>query len=254
MTEIQPLAVVTGASSGVGFELAKLLADHGFDLLITAPGAGLERAGQELRAGGVGVQVVHADLTAYEGVEHLNSAIIKTGRPVAVAALNAGVAQGGAFIDTDLDDELEMIDLNVTSTVHLTKFLLKDMIRRNDGRLLITSSVTGTVPGAKLAVYDATTSFLHSFAESLQEELAQTAITVTSLMPGSTDTEVVRHGDPNDTPLPHSSRDHPAQVAQQGFEALMAGRDQMLAGALSTEGRGLLSAVLPDVPGGLRTV
>jgi len=122
------LAVVTGASSGIGFELAKQFADHGYDLLINAEDAGLTAAAERLRSTGVQVAAVQADLSTYDGVEHFYDAIVAAGRPLAAAALNAGVGQGGAFIDTDLADEINIIDLNVTSTVHLAKRLLPDMV------------------------------------------------------------------------------------------------------------------------------
>src|SRR5947209_2043061 len=122
----KPLAVVTGASSGIGFELAKVFVQNGFDVLVNAEDAGLEVAAEQLRAAGADVHPVQADLSSHEGVEQLYAAIVSTGRPVNVAALNAGVGQGGAFIDTDLADEVRIIDLNVTSTVHLAKRLLKD--------------------------------------------------------------------------------------------------------------------------------
>src|SRR6185312_9326814 len=126
-TETKPLAVVTGASSGIGFELAKVFAENGFDLLVNAEDGRLGAAAEQLHITGAQVQPVPADLSSYDGVEQLYAAIASTGRPVSAAALNAGVGQGGAFLDTDLADEIHIIDLNVTSTVHLAKRLLKDM-------------------------------------------------------------------------------------------------------------------------------
>lgn len=163
------LAVVTGASSGIGFELAKQFADHGYDLLINAEDAGLTAAAERLRATGVQVAAVQADLSTYDGVEHFYDAIVAAGRPVAAAALNAGVGQGGAFIDTDLADEINIIDLNVTSTVHLAKRLLPDMVTRGDGKMLITSSIASTMPGSFQAVYNASKSFLQSFCRGAAE-------------------------------------------------------------------------------------
>jgi short-subunit dehydrogenase len=133
MTTHTPLAVVTGASSGIGFELARQFAGHGFDLLITAEDDRIDEAAQQLRSTGVDVEAVQVDLRTYEGVEYLYAAITATGRRVSAAALNAGVGQGGAFVETDLADELAVIDLNVTSTVHLTKRLLRDMVASDEG-------------------------------------------------------------------------------------------------------------------------
>ncbi|MGH3513005.1 MAG: SDR family NAD(P)-dependent oxidoreductase, partial [Pseudonocardiaceae bacterium] len=188
MTNTKPLAVVTGASSGIGFELAKVFADNGYDLLVNAEDNGLEAAAEQLRAAGAHVQTIQTDLSTYDGVEQLYAAIVSTGRPVSAAALNAGVGQGGAFIDTDLADEIRIIDLNVTSTVHLAKRLLKDMVTRDAGRVLVTSSIASTMPGSFQAVYNASKSFLQSFAQALGNELKDTGVTITALMPGPTDT------------------------------------------------------------------
>ena len=188
MTDTKPLAVVTGASSGIGFELAGQFAANGFDLLITAEDEGLGSAAEQLRAADVHVQSVQVDLSTYDGVEQLYAAIVTTGRPVSAAALNAGVGQGGAFLDTDLADEFRIIDLNIRSTVHLAKRLLTDMVARDDGRVLITSSIASTMPGSFQAVYNASKSFLQSFAQALQNEFKDTQVTITSLMPGPTDT------------------------------------------------------------------
>jgi len=246
MSSSRPLALVTGASSGIGFELARLFAENGFDLVVNAENAGLHRAAEELRGGGASVQAVQADLTRYEEVERLYAAATASGRPVSAAALNAGVGRNGAFVDNDLADELEIIELNVTSTVHLAKLVLRDMVARNAGRLLITSSVAATMPGPFQAVYNASKSFLQSFAEALHSELKETQVSVTSLMPGPTDTEFFHRAEMDDTKMGQSSKDSAAQVAQQGFDALMAGREKVVAGSLKTKAQGLAGAVLPD--------
>jgi uncharacterized protein len=242
----RPLAVVTGASSGIGLELAKQFTEHGFDLLVTAEDPGIAETAQSLARDGAGVQHVRADLTTYDGVEQLHAAIRGTGRPVDAAALNAGVGRGGAFLDIDLDDELEVIDLNVKSTVHLAKRLLRDMAARDAGRLLITSSIAATMPGSFQAVYNASKSFLQSFAEALQNELKDTGVTITSLMPGPTDTEFFSRADMDDTKVGQSSKDDPAQVAAQGFQALMDGKDKLVAGSVTTKLQGVANSVLPD--------
>jgi short-subunit dehydrogenase len=246
MTDTKELAVITGASSGIGLELAKQFADNGFDVLINAEDSGLASATQELRAHGAEVIAVQADLRTYQGVEELYAAVTATGRPVAAAALNAGVGQGGAFIDTDLADEQDIIDLNVTSTVHLAKRFLTDMAARNDGRLLITSSIASTMPGSFQAVYNASKSFLQSFAEAVQNELKDTDVVITSLMPGPTDTNFFHRADMDDTKVGQGPKDDPAQVAKQGFEALMQGRSKLVAGSMKTKAQGVANAVLPD--------
>jgi short-subunit dehydrogenase len=242
----RPLALVTGASSGIGFELARVFAEQGFDVVVNAEGPDLERAARELRATGADIQPVRADLTQHSEVERLYAAVVSLGRPVEAAALNAGVGHGGAFVDNDLADELEIINLNVTSTVHLAKLVLNDMVARNEGRLLITSSIAAGMPGPFQAVYNASKSFVQSFAEALANELEETGVTVTSLMPGPTDTEFFVRAEMEHTAMGQGRKDPAAQVAQQGFDAMMAGKDKIVAGSLLTKAQGLGSAVLPD--------
>jgi uncharacterized protein len=244
--ETRPLAVVTGASSGIGFELAKVFAENGFDLLVNAENGRLAVAAEQLRAIGANVQPVQADLSRYDGVERLCAAITSTGRPVSAAALNAGVGQGGAFVDTDLTDEIKIIDLNITSTVHLAKRLIKDMVGRDDGKMLITSSIASTMPGSFQAVYNASKSFLQSFAQALQNELKDTNVTITSLMPGPTETDFFHRADMEDTKVGEAKKDDPAQVAKQGFDTLMSGEGKIVAGSVTTKAQGVASKVLPD--------
>jgi short-subunit dehydrogenase len=246
MTTDRPLAVITGASSGIGFELAKQFVENGFDVLVNAEDAGINTAAAHLQAAGADVHAVQADLGTYDGVERLYAAIVSTGRPVDAAALNAGVGLGGAFIDTDLADEMRIIDLNITSTVHLAKRLLKDMVARNEGRLLITSSIASTMPGSFQSIYNASKSFLQSFSEALQDELKETEVTVTSLMPGPTDTEFFRRAEMENTKVGQAAKDDPAQVAKQGFDALMGGKDKLVAGSGKTKVQGIVNRVLPD--------
>jgi short-subunit dehydrogenase len=243
----RPLAVVTGASSGIGHELAKQFAAHGFDLLVTAEDERLDRAAAVLLAATSGtVTTVTADLRTPAGVENLYNAITGTGRPVAAAALNAGVGRGGAFVDTALADEQQIIDVNISSTVHLAKRLLRDMTARGEGRVLITSSIASTMPGSFQAVYNASKSFLQSFAEAVANELKDTGVTVTSLMPGPTETGFFHRADMDDTRVGSSDKDDPTQVAAQGFEALMQGKRKVVAGSLSTKASAVANAVLPD--------
>ena len=242
----KPLAVVTGASSGIGFELAKVFAENGFDVLVNAEDGGLDAAAEHVRTTGAHVQPVQADLSSHDGVEQLYGAIASTGRPVSAAVLNAGVGQGGAFIDTDLADELHIIDVNITSTVHLAKRLLKDMVMRDDGRMLITSSIASTMPGSFQAVYNASKSFLQSFAQALQNELKDTNVTITSLMPGPTDTNFFHRAGMEDTQVGQAQKDDPAQVAKQGFDALMGDENKIVAGSTKTKVQGIASKVLPD--------
>jgi uncharacterized protein len=240
------LALVTGASSGIGLELARQFATHDFDVVVTAEDAELTTAAIELRDTGATVHEVRTDLRTSDGVEHLWREVSALGRPLDAAALNAGVGRGGAFLDIDLADERDIIDLNITSTVHLAKLVLRDMTARGAGRLLITSSIASTMPGSFQAVYNASKSFLQSFAEALQEELKDSAVTITSLMPGPTETEFFERADMLDTKVGQSEKDDPAQVAEQGFEALMKGERKLVAGSLKTKVQGVANSMLPD--------
>ena len=246
MNEMKQLALVTGASSGIGLELARQFATHDFDLVVTAEDAELAQAAADLRTTGAVVHEVRADLRGADGVRQLRAEVTGLRGPLDAAALNAGVGKGGPFLETELEDEFDVIDLNVRSTVHLAKLVLRDMAPRDRGRVLVTSSIASTMPGSFQSVYNATKSFLQSFTEALQEELKDSGITLTSLMPGPTETEFFERADMLDTPVGSSKKDDAAQVAEQGFEALMKGERKLVAGSLMTKAQGLLSSVLPD--------
>lgn len=241
-----PLALVTGASSGIGAELARVFAENGFDVLMTAENVGLDAAAEELRPIGVTVLTERVDLSTQAGVEQLYAAVTALGRPVDAAALNAGIGHGGSVVESDLADELRVIDLNVRSTVHLAKLLLGDMVARRSGRLLVTSSIASTMPGPFNAVYNASKSFLQSFTEGVREEVKEFGVTVTSLMPGPTDTDFFRRADLLDTAVGQGPKDDPGQVAQQGFDALLAGKEKVVGGSWLTKAQALSGAVMPD--------
>src|SRR4051794_20644900 len=244
----RPLALVTGASSGIGRELAKQFAEHGFDLIIAAEDDDIRAAATELEGLGAAVQTLQVDLVSEGGVDELYARVSAEGRPLAAAALNAGIGAGGAFAtDTSLEDELRIVDLNVRSTVHLAKHVVRDMVGRDEGRILFTSSIAATMPGSFQAVYNASKSFVQSFALALRDELRDTGVTVTSLQPGPTDTEFFERADMLDTRVGSSdSKDDPADVARDGFEALMAGKERVVASSLSTKLQGRGSRFMPD--------
>ncbi|MEU0881509.1 SDR family NAD(P)-dependent oxidoreductase [Lentzea sp. NPDC005914] len=242
------LAVVTGASSGIGYELAKVLADNGFDVVAVAEDERIDETAAQLGSrGGAHVEPVRVDLRGYEGVELLVSRVRALGRPVDVLAVNAGVGVGGDFVrDTSLDDNLEIVDLNVRSSVHLAHRLISDMVDRKEGKVLFTSSIAATAPGPFHSVYAASKAFLASFAQGLREELRDTGVSVTTLMPGPTDTEFFERAGMQDTKVATGEKDDPAQVAQQGFDALMKGDDHVVAGSVKNKVQAIAGKVAPD--------
>lgn len=245
-TPDRPFALVTGASSGIGLELARQLAGRGHDLLVTAEAPVPEASVIELRELGAEVRTFVADLRTGTGVESLYAAAVALGRPLAVVALNAGIGRGGAFVDNSLEDELDVIRLNVLGTVHLAKLVLDDMVLADAGRVLITSSIASEMPGPFMTVYNASKSFLQSFTEGLQLELAETEVVLTALMPGPTDTAFFERAAMTDTAMDEGPKDDPAKVARQGLDALMAGRGKVAASSVTTKAAAVVAAVLPD--------
>lgn len=240
-------AVITGASSGIGLELARQCIENNFDVLLCAEDPdGLEAAQKHLSAGGARVETCAADLATYGGCEKLARAVEQFGRPLDALLLNAGIGVSGAFIETSLEDELEAISLNVISVVHLSKSLIPAMVQRGKGRVMITASVASTNPAPYLAVYGATKAFDLNFAEALRYELKDTGVTVTALQPGATETEFFARADMGDTPLADSKKDDPADVAKIGFEAMMAGKDKVIAASLKSKMEGWMGELLPE--------
>jgi short-subunit dehydrogenase len=243
----RPLAVVTGASSGIGYELARQFAQNGFDLLITAEDTRIEEAARDLESLGAHVESVQSNLATYEGVEALYEHIKAAGRPVDAIAINAGVGVGGDFTEqTDLKDELNLINLNVTSTVHLAKRVLPDMRERGKGRVLFTSSIAAQTPAPFEAVYAASKAFVYNFAESVRNELKDTGVTVTALLPGPTETNFFHRAGMDDTKVGASKKADPADVAREGFEALMEGEYQVVAGMFKTKAQSVFAEITPE--------
>jgi short-subunit dehydrogenase len=227
----RPLAVVTGASKGIGFELAKQLAQHGYDLIINASSNALRQAEADLGALGVQVTSVQSDLTTYPGVEALWSAVEATGRPVEVICINAGIGVYGDFArETSLQHELRLVDLNVTASVHLAKRASQAMVRQQRGKILFTSSIAATMPAPLEAAYGASKAFLLSFSEALANELKDAGITVTALMPGPTETDFFHRAGMDETRVGQKEKDDPGAVAREGFDAMMRGDLKVVAG------------------------
>ncbi len=246
-TPNRKFAVVTGASSGIGLELARQFASHDFDLLICAESGRIEEAAQGLQDNAAQVQTIQADLASFEGVEALYNAIRATGRPVDALAINAGVGVSGDFVRaTELKDELNLINLNVIAPVHLSKLVLKDMLQAGGGRILFTSSIAGTMPTPFYAIYGASKAFLTSFAQAIRNEIKDTGVSITILMPGATETDFFDRAGMKDTKLGASEKDNPADVARQGFEALMAGDDHVVAGSFKNKLQAAAGHLMPD--------
>lgn len=245
MTQPQ-LALVTGASSGIGLELAKQFAQHGYDLVVAAEDDAIRDVPEKLSQWSAAVQAVQVDLRTPEGVEHLYQSAIDGDRVLAAAALNAGIGRGEMFLKSELADDLSIVDLNVRSTVHLAKLVLRDMANRDKGRVLFTSSIASQMPGSYQPVYNASKSFVQSFAEALRDELRDTSITVTALMPGPTDTNFFGRAKMVDSLMGKGPKDDPAEVARQGFEALMRGEEKVVAGSVLVKAMGMANRVLPD--------
>lgn len=243
---MRPLAVVTGASSGIGLSLARELAGRGYDVVAVAEDDRVHRVPDALRDAGVDVVPVQADLATREGVDALHARLVELERPVAVGALNAGISVGGVFSATDLDDDLRLVDLNCRSVVHLAKLLVRDMLRAGSGRLLLTSSIAAAAPGPFNATYSASKAFVRSFAHGIRHELRGTGVTVTALLPGPTDTEIFERGDLEDTRLgQRDDKDDPDDVAAEAVDALVAGRAEVTTGGLSSTAAVAAGGVLP---------
>jgi uncharacterized protein len=241
------LALVTGASSGIGKELAIELAKRGYDLVVASAGERLATAAEHFRSFGHRVTEATVDLATTDGVEELWRQVESLGTPVDVACINAGVGLGGRFSETDLDKEMNMVNLNCASTVHLAKYVVRQMVALNAGRILFTSSIAGEMVAPREAVYAATKAFVLSFAHSLRYELKDTGVTVTALQPGPTDTDFFHRAEMDDTEVGSEGKKEsdPADVARQGIDALFNGKDHVYAASLKTKVEGKLANAIP---------
>ncbi len=224
----KPFAIVTGASSGIGAELAAICAWEGFDLLVAADRPEILEAGARFRRLGAATDVVEADLATLAGVERLWDAV--GGRPVDALLANAGHGLGRAFLDQDFSDVRHVIDTNVTGTIYLVHLAGRQMRARGKGRILLTGSIAGFMPGTFQAVYNGTKAFVDSFSFALRAELKDSGVTVTCLMPGATETEFFERADMLDTHVGQSQKDDPADVARVGFDAMMRGDGDVVSG------------------------
>jgi short-subunit dehydrogenase len=240
---LRPLAVVTGASSGIGYELARLAAQDGYDLVVAADRPEIVEAAQAFQQLGVRVDHLQVDLAEKEGVDRLIELV--GDRPVDALLANAGHGQGHAFLDEPFDKQLHVVNTNVTGTTYLVHRLGRRMRERGQGRILFTGSIAGLMPGAFQAVYNGTKAFIDSFAWALRNELKDSGVTVTCLMPGATDTHFFERAEMEDTKVGQGKKDDPADVAKTGWDAMLKGEGDVIHG-LKNKLQGAAAAVTPE--------
>jgi short-subunit dehydrogenase len=221
-------AIVTGASTGIGFHLAECCAQDGYDLLIAADEPEIQTAAETLRRSGASVEAIQTDLSTTEGVDKLLAAA--RGRKVDALLANAGRGLGRAFLDQDFQAVRKVIETNITGTLYLIHNVGKRMQTADDGKILITGSIAGFMPGTFQAVYNGTKAFIDSFSQALRNEMKESKVTVTCLMPGATETEFFQRADLMDTRVGAQEKDDPAEVAKTGYKAMLAGDDQVIYG------------------------
>lgn len=223
------LAVVTGASTGIGFELASIAAEQGYDLLVVADETLIEAAAADFRTHGTEVTAIEADLATIEGVDALLATA--KGRAIDVLCANAGHGLGHAFLGQDVADWRHVVDTNITGTVYLLQKGLRQMVARGEGKVLVTGSIAGYIPGAFNAVYNGTKAFVDNFTEALRNEIKDhEGVTLTTLMPGATETEFFDRADMLDTKVGTMKKDDANKVARDGWDAMMAGKGHVVSG------------------------
>jgi short-subunit dehydrogenase len=242
-TDLRPLAVVTGASSGIGYELARLCVENGFDLVIAADMPEIVESAQALTAMGAQVDHLRVDLSTIEGVDQLLNLI--GSRPVDALLANAGHGLGRAFLDQGVADWRHVIDTNITGTIYLVQKVAAAMVERGVGRILFTGSIAGRMPGAFQAVYNGTKAFIDSFGWALRNELKDTGVSVSILMPGATDTNFFHRADMDDTKVAQGKLADPAHTAKTGFDAMMSGEGDVIDG-LKNKIQTALGAITPE--------
>jgi len=221
------LAIVTGASSGIGLELAKLAAKDGYDLIVAADTPFVE-AGPALEQYDVDVQSIEADLSSKQGVSQLLDLI--GGREVDVLVANAGHGLGHGFLDQSTDEWMHVLNTNITGTLLLIQPIVKKMVERGEGKVLITGSIAGHLAGSFQAVYNGSKAFVDSFAAALNEEIRDSGVTVTCLKPGATETNFFHRAELDDTKVGQAEKDDPADVAKAGWEAMKDGDPAVIYG------------------------
>ncbi|EJB02137.1 short-chain dehydrogenase of unknown substrate specificity [Rhizobium leguminosarum bv. trifolii WSM597] len=224
------LAVVTGASTGIGYELAKCAAQDGYDLIIAADEERIDLATANLKDFGTTVDAVEADLSTLEGVDRLVERITASGRSVDLLMANAGCGLGKGFLDQNFGEARKVVDTNITGTIYLIHAIGNQMRSRGQGRILLTGSIAGFMPGSYQAVYNATKAFINSFSFALREELKESGVTVSCLMPGATETEFFKRAGLMNTAIGQAKKDDAGEVARIGYDAMMDGEGDVVSG------------------------
>ncbi|MEZ0485317.1 SDR family NAD(P)-dependent oxidoreductase [Fibrella aquatica] len=252
-------ALITGASSGIGQELAKLFAQDGYNLVLVARSEDtLHRLSEvfEMNYGTENTTVIGKDLSEVNAAQEVYDQVKAKGITVDVLVNDAGVSTYGKFAnETDWETEKSMIQLNVVTTTLLTKLFLKDMVARNEGKVLNLASLVSITPFPLQAVYAATKSYVWNLSQSLVNELKDTNVTVTALMPNATDTDFFNKAGASDI-LATEILDDAAMVAKDGYEGLMAGKAKVVPGGVKNKLTEVMAYVAPQqmLAGQMRTL
>ena len=242
-------ALITGATSGIGYELAKLFAKDGYNLILVARNEeNLRKTAIEMEAlsSDIHTHIIAADLFEPGAPEKIYTQTREMGINVDVLVNDAGQGEWGRFTETALQRERDLIQLNIVSLVSLTKYYLKEMEARNSGKILQVASAVSKAPSPYLSVYAATKAFVLSFTEALQEEMAETDVTITALRPDATDTDFFHKAKAeNSTVYKEGSIYTPEEVAKAGYDGLMSGESVVVPG-IKNKLQDAMNLVMPD--------
>jgi uncharacterized protein len=247
METMNKTALITGATSGIGLELARLFARDQYNLVIVARNEDeLQRTSSELRQQyNIEVLTLAKDLFRRESPLEIYDEVTAKGIQVDVLVNDAGQGEFGEFINTDLNRELDIIQLNIGAYVMLTKLFLTDMVIRNEGKILNVGSIAGEAPGPWHSVYHGTKAFVNSWSAAIRNELKDTNVTVTVLLPGATDTDFFNKANMENSKILETGLSDPAKVAKDGYEALMSGDDKIVSG-LKNKVQVAMAHAVPD--------